>query len=208
LYGCDDERKASIPRSNGNCREWSGWARSRRSGERLGASGRELHVSPALVQPQPTALDRELQPGAIFSRTAAARGEKGPVWRRPSCTGSTELAISISLRAAASGSAKGRGSTNFIEVACSNIRVLVVAVSMINRSGNRGHCGRSALLAKSHRPPLLYCGPLSGRCGFWLSSTRSPSGVISNRSARRTSHPALVMSSAVCTLQIGRLPPG
>ena len=116
MYGCDDERKASIPRSNGNCREWSGWSRSRRSGERLGASGRELHVSPALVQPQPTALDRELQPGAIFGRTAAARGEKGPVWRRPSCTGSTELAISISLRAAASGSAKARGATNFMRL--------------------------------------------------------------------------------------------
>ena len=33
------------------------------------------------------------------------------IWMRPSCTGSMELAISISLRAAASGSAKGRGST-------------------------------------------------------------------------------------------------
>src|SRR5262245_44925663 len=35
---------------------------------------------------------------------------------RPSCTGSTELAISISLRAATSGLAKGRGSTNVLNL--------------------------------------------------------------------------------------------
>jgi Aminotransferase class-III len=37
------------------------------------------------------------------------------MWRRPSCTGSTELAISINLRAAASASEKRRLATNFME---------------------------------------------------------------------------------------------
>jgi hypothetical protein len=54
-------------------------ARSRRSGEQLGASGRELHVSPALVHPQPAALDRELEAGAVFGHAALMFGEKRPI---------------------------------------------------------------------------------------------------------------------------------
>src|SRR4029077_15939373 len=38
------------------------------------------------------------------------------IWMWPSCTGSTELAISISLPAAASGSLKGLGLTNFMRL--------------------------------------------------------------------------------------------
>jgi len=54
-------------------------ARSRRSGEQLGAGRRELHISAALVHPKPAALDRELEAGAVFGRSALELGEERPV---------------------------------------------------------------------------------------------------------------------------------
>lgn len=70
------------------------------------------------MHPEPAALDRELEAGAVFGRAALMFRQKRPVdlsiWMRPSCTGSTELAISISFRAATSGSAKERAATSFI----------------------------------------------------------------------------------------------
>ena len=47
-------------------------------GEQLGASGRELHVSPGLVQPKPATLDRELEAGAVFGRAALELGQERP----------------------------------------------------------------------------------------------------------------------------------
>jgi hypothetical protein len=60
------------------------------------------------MQPQPAALDRELQAGAVLSWRAALLVQERfvdllDVDMRPSCTGSTALAISMILRAAFSG---------------------------------------------------------------------------------------------------------
>ena len=78
---------------------------------------RELHIDPALVEPQPAALDAQVETGLVLGRAAAQFVQERPVDQfdiDAAVTGSMELAISISLRAAASGSAKGRGSTYFI----------------------------------------------------------------------------------------------
>jgi hypothetical protein len=72
------------------------------------------------VQPEPPALDRELEAGAVFCRTALELRQERPVGLldvdAPPCTGSMELAISISFRAANSGSAKGRSATNLMRL--------------------------------------------------------------------------------------------
>ena len=68
--------------------------------------------------PKPAACDGEIETGFVLGRATLMLCRNGQlissIWMRPSGTGSTELAISISLRAAASGSAKGRGWINFI----------------------------------------------------------------------------------------------
>src|SRR5665213_1400174 len=69
----------------------------------------ELHISAALVHVEPAPVERRLQPGAVFRRL-------------PSCTASIELAISISLRAAASGSAWGRLVVSFIVYGRADVR--------------------------------------------------------------------------------------
>jgi hypothetical protein len=67
----------------------------------------ELHVGLGPVERQPTALDRKLEPGAILLRAGLELKQKRSVDQLnvdPAiCTASTELAISTSLRAAASG---------------------------------------------------------------------------------------------------------
>jgi hypothetical protein len=64
----------------------------------------------ALVLPEPAAFDREVETSLVLGRAAAQFVQEWPVDQldmdAAACTGSTELAISISLRAA-SGSAKG-----------------------------------------------------------------------------------------------------
>jgi len=77
----------------------------------------ELHISAAVVPPNPTESDGALDSGAELIGAAASRQKRLvdalDVDAHPSCTASTPLAISISLRAATSGSAKGWRSTNF-----------------------------------------------------------------------------------------------
>ena len=87
------------------------------SGEEPSALLGQPYERAALVQPKPAAFDRELETCAVFRRRAAQFVQERPVDQfdiDAAVTGSMELAISISLRAAASGSAKGRGSTYFI----------------------------------------------------------------------------------------------
>ena len=48
------------------------------SSEQIGARLRELHISAAVVHPQPTALDRQLQAGAVFGRRCVLPKQK---WR-------------------------------------------------------------------------------------------------------------------------------
>ena len=43
---------------------------SSKSGEKVGAGLRELHVGAALVQPKPAAINRELEAGGVFGRAA------------------------------------------------------------------------------------------------------------------------------------------
>jgi len=87
-------------------------------GEQLSAGRGEFHIGATLVHPEPASLDRQLYAGPVFGRRAAFLVQEGSVdfldVDAPSCTASTELAISISLRAAASGSVKWLGSTYFM----------------------------------------------------------------------------------------------
>jgi len=93
----------------------------------------EPHIRPALVHPQPAALDRELEAGAVFGQGALELGQERPVdlldvdaavlhWLEG-------VGSSSSLRAATSGSAYERSGTNFIWYLCplslSGQRVLV-----------------------------------------------------------------------------------
>jgi hypothetical protein len=59
------------------------------------------------MQDEPAARDRQIEAGLVFCRRAFVLAEERPVDQldenRPSRAGSIELAISISLRAAASG---------------------------------------------------------------------------------------------------------
>jgi hypothetical protein len=71
------------------------------------------------VSDEPAFGDRTVEAGPELARTAAAFRNgalTSSVKMRPSCTGPIVLAISTSLRAATSGSAKGRGSANFMQL--------------------------------------------------------------------------------------------
>ena len=84
---------------------------ARLSYEQLGAGQGELHIGAALVEPQPAAFDREVETSLIrggVPRCSCRNGQLiSSIWMLPSCTGSIELAISISLRAAASDRRRG-----------------------------------------------------------------------------------------------------
>ena len=103
---------------------------------------------------QPAALDGKRKPGLVFGRAGAVLSqEKGQlifsIWMRPSCTGSTALAISSSLRAAFSGSANG-GSvayfTGWAQRSCaprSHVRLVNVLADAGNIDGSAAEALRS-----------------------------------------------------------------
>jgi hypothetical protein len=80
----------------------------------------------------------------------------------------------------------------------------VQSTAYANSAGlDPGDANTAVRASPGQRPPHFDVGAL--RCS---ASMRNPSRVISYFPSRCTSKPALTISSAVCTLQTGRLPPG
>jgi hypothetical protein len=57
--------------------------------KQIRAAWRELHECPGFVQPQPAALNREIEAGFVLGRLAPSSNSIGPLifsmWIRPSC---------------------------------------------------------------------------------------------------------------------------
>ena len=105
------------------------------SGEQLCAGWGELHIGAGLVQPKPALADREIKAGFVLRWRPLQFGQKRPVDQfdedATSCTASTELVISTSLRAAASGLENGLSVAYFTGVLGINVSPVVIAAFWI-----------------------------------------------------------------------------
>ena len=110
---------------------------ARLSYEQLGAGQGELHIGAALVEPQPAAFDREVETGIVLGRGAARFVQERPVEQLD-----VNAAVlhrfygirdfSIGFCAAASESALGRGSMNFMKLPTHAQTTLLRAVSRLS----------------------------------------------------------------------------